>query len=72
MQRKRIPRLNEYQSRRGTRATLMRRRCKRGCKRLSGMRPEPPWTPGAGAHVPLWCGDVFLCISGYVDSKKGI
>ena len=26
MQRKRIPRLNEYQSRRGTRAALMRRR----------------------------------------------
>ena len=77
MQRKRIPRLNEYQSRRGTCAALMRRRSPpahrgRGCKRRSGVRPEPPWTPGAWAHAPLWRGDVFLCISGYVHSKKGI
>ena len=59
MQRKRIPRLNEYQSRRGTSAALTRRQ-------------SPPAHQGPGAHAPLWRGDIFLCISGYVDSKKFI
>ena len=33
---------------------------------------SPPAHQGPGAHAPLWRGDVFLCISGYVDSKKSI
>ena len=44
----------------------------RGYKRDLACGRSPPWTPGGGAHTPLWRGDVFLCISGYVDSKKGI
>ena len=76
MQRKCIPRLNEYQSRRGMRAALTCRRsppCPPGAGDVSAdlaCGQSPPAHQGPGAHAPLWRGDVFLCISGYVDSKK--
>ena len=53
MQRKRIPRLNEYQSRRGTRAPEPP--CPPGARDVSANLAcvqSPPWTPGArGAYA---------------------